>query len=99
MGPVGPSASNCNSFSEVEASIFGLKQASPPSTRSLTSDNGTFNKTRFTFGSCRGGSAPIDKFDGAMGKFALAYADRAGPDHAALKAAVRAGTIDVNLER
>jgi hypothetical protein len=58
-----------------------------------------FNRTCFTFGSCRGGSAPIDKFDGAMGKFALAYADQAGRDHAALKAAVRAGTIDVNLER
>ena len=40
-----------------------------------------------------------DEFDEAMGKFALAYADQAEQDHAALAAAVRAGTIDVNLER
>ncbi len=40
-----------------------------------------------------------DDFDAAMGKFALAYADQAEKDHAALKAAVRAGTIEVNLER
>ena len=40
-----------------------------------------------------------DEFDEAMGKFALAYADQAERDHAALAAAVRAGTIDVNLER
>jgi len=40
-----------------------------------------------------------DHFDEAMGKFALAYADQAEQDHAALKAAVRAGSIDVNLER
>ncbi len=38
-------------------------------------------------------------FDEAMGKFALAYADQAERDHAALKAAVRAGTIEVILER
>lgn len=37
-----------------------------------------------------------DAFDPAMGKFALTYAER---DHAALKAAARAGTIDVKLER
>jgi hypothetical protein len=40
-----------------------------------------------------------DDFDEAMGKFALAYADQAEKDHAALKAAVRAGTIEVNPER
>ena len=40
-----------------------------------------------------------DVFDVAMGKFALAYADQAEQDHAALKAAVRAGTVEVNLER
>jgi uncharacterized protein (DUF2252 family) len=40
-----------------------------------------------------------DEFDEAMGKFALAYADQAERDHAALTAAVRAGTIEVNLER
>jgi hypothetical protein len=34
-----------------------------------------------------------DAFDAAMGKFALAYADQAERDHAALKAAVRKGTI------
>jgi hypothetical protein len=34
----------------------------------------------------------------AMGKFALAYADQAERDHAALKAAVRAGVVDVQLE-
>ena len=38
-------------------------------------------------------------FDEAMGKFAFAYADQAERDHAALKAAVRAGTIEVILER
>lgn len=37
-------------------------------------------------------------FDEAMGKFALAYADQAERDYAALKAAVRAGTIEVQLE-
>jgi hypothetical protein len=40
-----------------------------------------------------------DEFDEAMGKFALAYADQAERDHAALTAAVRAGTVEVNLER
>jgi hypothetical protein len=40
-----------------------------------------------------------DDFDVAVGKFALAYADQAEKDHAALKAAVRAGTVDVTLER
>ena len=34
-----------------------------------------------------------------MGKFALAYADQAEQDHAAMKAAVRAGVIEVQLER
>lgn len=38
------------------------------------------------------------QFDDAMGKFALAYADQAEKDHAALKAAVRAGIIEVQLE-
>jgi len=40
-----------------------------------------------------------DDFDLAMGEFALAYADQAERDHAALKAAVRDGTIKVELER
>lgn len=40
-----------------------------------------------------------DDFDEAMGKFALVYADQAERDHDALKAAVRAGTIEVQLER
>ena len=44
-------------------------------------------------------SASSDEFDEAMGKFALAYADQAERDHAALAAAVRAGIIDVQLER
>jgi len=39
------------------------------------------------------------QFDEAIGKFALAYADQAERDHAALKTAVRAGIIDVQLER
>jgi hypothetical protein len=39
------------------------------------------------------------QFDDAMGKFALAYADQAERDYAALKAAVRAGIVDVQLER
>jgi uncharacterized protein (DUF2252 family) len=39
------------------------------------------------------------QFDEAMGKFALAYADQAERDHAALKAAVRAGTVEVQLEQ
>jgi len=37
--------------------------------------------------------ASSDAFDTAMGKFALAYADQAERDHAALKAAVRNGKI------
>jgi uncharacterized protein (DUF2252 family) len=37
-------------------------------------------------------------FDAAMGKFALAYADQAECDHAALKRAVAAGIIDVQTE-
>ena len=40
-----------------------------------------------------------DQFDQAMGKFAVAYADQAEQDHAALAAAVRAGSIEVDLER
>jgi Uncharacterized protein conserved in bacteria (DUF2252) len=40
-----------------------------------------------------------DQFEQAMGKFALLYADQAERDHAALKAAVKAGTVDVELER
>jgi uncharacterized protein (DUF2252 family) len=38
------------------------------------------------------------QFEEAMGKFALAYADQAERDHAALKAAVRAGIVEVQLE-
>jgi uncharacterized protein (DUF2252 family) len=38
------------------------------------------------------------QFDEAMGKFALAYADQAECDHASLKAAVRAGIVEVQLE-
>ena len=40
-----------------------------------------------------------DQFDQAMGKFAVSYADQAERDHAALTAAVRAGSIEVDLER
>jgi uncharacterized protein (DUF2252 family) len=39
-----------------------------------------------------------DAFDEARGNFALAYADQAERDHGALKAAVRAGKVDVYLE-
>jgi len=39
------------------------------------------------------------QFDEAMGQFALAYADQAERDHAALKAAARAGIVEVQLER
>jgi hypothetical protein len=39
-----------------------------------------------------------DEFDEAMGKFGLAYADQAEQDHAALKAAVRNGTITIYQE-
>ena len=39
-----------------------------------------------------------DQFDQAMGQFALAYADQAQRDHAALRAAVRAGIVEVQLE-
>ena len=38
-------------------------------------------------------------FDEALGKFALAYADQAERDYDKLRAAVRAGLIDVELER
>jgi uncharacterized protein (DUF2252 family) len=38
------------------------------------------------------------QFDEVMGEFALAYADQVERDHAALRAAVRAGIIDVQLE-
>lgn len=37
-------------------------------------------------------------FDDAMGNFAVAYANQTERDHAVLKAAVRAGKIDVHLE-
>ena len=37
-------------------------------------------------------------FEDAMEKFALSYADQAEQDHASLKAAVRAGIIDVQME-
>ena len=39
-----------------------------------------------------------DAFDEAMGSFAVAYADQAERDHAALKAAVSAGRIQVHIE-
>jgi uncharacterized protein (DUF2252 family) len=39
-----------------------------------------------------------DHFDLAMGKFAIAYADQAEEDHAALKRAVRAGKVQVTQE-
>ena len=39
-----------------------------------------------------------DQFEEAMGRFALAYADQAERDHAALKAAVRSGKIEVYTE-
>ncbi len=39
-----------------------------------------------------------DHFDIAMGRFALAYADQAEADHAALKRAVRAGKVQVLRE-
>jgi uncharacterized protein (DUF2252 family) len=39
-----------------------------------------------------------DTFDKAMGDFAVAYADQAERDHAALKAAVSAGRIRVHIE-
>jgi hypothetical protein len=38
------------------------------------------------------------QFDDAMGEFALAYADQAERDLAALRAAVRAGVVEVQLE-
>jgi uncharacterized protein (DUF2252 family) len=38
------------------------------------------------------------QFDEAMGQFALAYSDQAERDHAALRAAVRAGIVEVQLE-
>jgi uncharacterized protein (DUF2252 family) len=38
------------------------------------------------------------QFDDAMGQFALAYADQAERDHAALKAAVRRGSVQVHTE-
>ena len=40
-----------------------------------------------------------DQFDIAMGKYALAYADQAEADHAALKRAVRAGKVQVMQEQ
>jgi len=40
-----------------------------------------------------------EDFEEAMGEFALAYADQAERDHAALKSAVRAGLVQVQLER
>ncbi len=39
-----------------------------------------------------------DQFDEAIGKFAVAYADQAERDHAALKDAVKRGTIEVYQE-
>jgi DNA-binding IclR family transcriptional regulator len=42
--------------------------------------------------------ASSDAFDEAMGRFAVAYADQAERDHAALKAAVKKGKITVYQE-
>ena len=42
--------------------------------------------------------ASSDEFDQAMGRFAVAYADQAERDHAALKAAVKKGKVKVYLE-
>ena len=39
-----------------------------------------------------------DAFDAALGKFALAYADQAERDHAALKAAVKKGRVAASEE-
>ena len=39
-----------------------------------------------------------DKFDDAIGKFSLVYADQTERDHAALKAAVRKGTVTAYQE-
>ncbi|NQW53851.1 MAG: DUF2252 domain-containing protein [Rhodospirillales bacterium] len=39
-----------------------------------------------------------DAFDSAMGNFAVSYADQTERDHAALKAAVSAGKIEVHIE-
>jgi hypothetical protein len=39
-----------------------------------------------------------ERFDTAMGRFALAYADQAEADHSALKRAVRAGKVQVIKE-
>jgi hypothetical protein len=39
-----------------------------------------------------------DNFDQALGDFAIAYADQAERDHAALRAAVRKGDIAVQME-
>ena len=39
-----------------------------------------------------------DRFDEAMGDFAIAYADQTERDHAALKTAVRSGKIVVQTE-
>jgi uncharacterized protein (DUF2252 family) len=39
-----------------------------------------------------------DNFDESMGGFAIAYADQAERDHATLKAAVRAGKVEVHTE-
>ena len=39
-----------------------------------------------------------DAFDKAMDDFAIAYGDQAERDHAALKAAVGAGQIEVHIE-
>jgi hypothetical protein len=39
-----------------------------------------------------------DKFDEAMGHFAVTYADQTERDHAALKAAVRKGSVEAFRE-
>jgi hypothetical protein len=40
-----------------------------------------------------------EEFEVAIRKFAVAYAEQAERDHAALKAAVRSGAVDVILDR
>ena len=40
-----------------------------------------------------------DEFDEAISMFAIAYADQAERDHAALKSAVRSGAVQVIMDR
>ena len=63
---------------------WGLARAHAKSSGSALAISGYLGKT--------------DKFDEAMGSFAVAYADQTERDHAALKAAVRSGEIKVQPE-